>query len=137
MGLRRRVMRGICLVDLREAIMTGKSLCFTGKVKTLEDFMNRAERIRIAVEAAFKVHRIEVRDDSHLHASHAGAQPEGETHFDLLVISPEFTGQSRVTRQRAVYGLLSSEFESGLHALSMRALTPDEAEKETRRHGEV
>lgn len=93
--------------------------------------MNRAERITAALEAAIDVHRIEVRDDSHLHAGHAGASPEGETHFDLLVVSPDFTGQSRVMRQRAVYALLSAEFEGGLHALSMRALTPEEAAKET------
>ncbi|MEK9899229.1 MAG: BolA family protein [Rhodospirillaceae bacterium] len=93
--------------------------------------MNRAERITAALEAAIDVHRIEVRDDSHLHAGHAGASPEGETHFDLLVVSLDFTGQSRVMRQRAVYALLSAEFEGGLHALSMRALTPDEASKET------
>ena len=92
--------------------------------------MNRGERIRVVVEAALDVHKIEVRDDSHLHAGHAGARPEGETHLDLFVVSPDFAGQSRVMRQRAVYGLLTTEFEGGLHALSMRALTPDEAEKE-------
>lgn len=93
--------------------------------------MNRAERITAALEAAFDVEQIEVRDDSHLHAGHAGARPEGETHFDIMIVSPEFAGQSRVMRQRAVYDQLSAEFEGGLHALSMRALTPDEAQKET------
>lgn len=93
--------------------------------------MNRAERIRAALEAALDIDRLDVRDDSHLHAGHAGARPEGETHFDVLIVSPEFAGQSRVDRQRTVNALLSGEFESGLHALSMRALTPDEAEKES------
>ena len=97
----------------------------------MEEMMNRAERIHAALEAAFDVRQIEVYDDSHSHAGHAGARPEGETHFDLLIVSPDFDGQSRVMRQRAVYARLSAEFEGGLHALSMRALTPDEAEKET------
>ncbi|MBN43075.1 MAG: BolA family transcriptional regulator [Alphaproteobacteria bacterium] len=125
-------MREICIVYPREAITARKRLCVFGKGQILEVSVNRAERIRAAVEAAFEVQRIEVRDDSHLHAGHAGARPEGETHFDLLVVSSEFTGQSRVTRQRAVYGLLSAELEGGLHALSIRALTPDEAIKETK-----
>jgi BolA protein len=93
--------------------------------------MNRAERIQIALETGLDVQQIEVRDDSRMHAGHAGAQPEGETHFDVVVVSPDFAGQSRVIRQRSVYALLSKEFEGGLHALSMRALTPDEAQKET------
>ena len=92
--------------------------------------MNRAERIRVALQDGLDVQGIEVRDDSHLHAGHAGARPAGETHFDVLIVSPDFAGQSRVTRQRAVYALLSAEFEGGLHALSMRALTPEEAENE-------
>jgi len=93
--------------------------------------MNRAERIQIALQNGLDVQGIEVRDDSHMHAGHAGARPEGETHFDVMVVSPDFSGQSRVTRQRAVYALLSAEFEGGLHALSVRALTPDEAANET------
>lgn len=93
--------------------------------------MNRAERIQAALASALEVRHIEVRDDSHLHAGHAGASPEGETHFDLMVVSPDFAGQSRVMRQRTVYGLLSAEFEGGLHALSIRAMTPEEAQNES------
>lgn len=93
--------------------------------------MNRAERIRVALETGLDVRQIDVRDDSHLHAGHAGARPEGETHFDIVIVSPAFDGQSRVMRQRSVYALLSAEFEGGLHALSMRALTPEEAQNET------
>ncbi|MEP4379119.1 MAG: BolA family protein [Alphaproteobacteria bacterium] len=93
--------------------------------------MNRAERIRVALEKGLDVQRIEVRDDSHLHAGHAGARPEGETHFDIVIVSPDFVGQSRVNRQRSVFAMLSTEFEGGLHALSMRALTPEEAQNET------
>ena len=93
--------------------------------------MNRAERIQNALQNGLHVQRIEVRDDSHMHAGHAGARPEGETHFDVVIVSPDFEGQSRVVRQRSVYALLAAEFEGGLHALSVRALTPEEAEAET------
>ena len=88
--------------------------------------MNRAERIRSAIESAIEPDSLEVTDESHLHAGHAGAQPGGETHYEVTVVSSRFSGQSRVARQRSVYVLLGNEFSSGLHALSVRALTPEE-----------
>lgn len=88
--------------------------------------MNRAERIRAAIEAALAPDALEIEDESHLHAGHAGARAEGETHYRVTVVSDAFAGQSRVARQRTVYGLLNMEFEGGLHALSVRALTPEE-----------
>jgi BolA family transcriptional regulator, general stress-responsive regulator len=87
----------------------------------------RAERIRHALETAFPPARVEVQDDSHRHAGHAGARPEGETHYSVLVVSPAFAGQTRVARSRAVHAALEAEFGAGLHALSLRLLTPDEA----------
>lgn len=93
--------------------------------------MNRAERIRAAIEQALETDRVDVRDESHLHAGHAGARPEGETHFHVSVVSSGFEGQSRVARQRAIYALLSAEFEGGLHALSLETMTPEEAANET------
>lgn len=89
--------------------------------------MNRAERIRSAIESAFAPDSLEITDDSHRHAGHAGAQPGGETHYSVTVVSARFAGQSRVARQRSVYAPLEAEFNSGLHALSVRALTPEEA----------
>ena len=88
--------------------------------------MNRAERIRSAIESAIEPDSLEVTDESHLHAGHAGAQPGGETHYEVTVVSSRFSGQSRVARQRSVYALLGNEFSAGLHALSVRALTPEE-----------
>ena len=89
--------------------------------------MNRAERIRAAIEAALQPNILDIEDESHLHAGHAGAREGGETHYKVTVVSPAFAGQSRVARQRTVYGLLDKGFEGGLHALSLRALTPEEA----------
>jgi BolA family transcriptional regulator, general stress-responsive regulator len=89
--------------------------------------LTRAARIRHALEATFPPARVEVLDDSHRHAGHAGAAPEGETHFSVLAISPAFAGMSRVARSRAAHAALEAEFGSGLHALSLRLLTPEEA----------
>ncbi len=87
----------------------------------------RAERIRRALAAAFPPAEVAVQDDSHLHAGHAGARPEGETHFSVLVVSPAFSGMNRVARSRAAHAALDAEFQGGLHALALRLLTPEEA----------
>jgi BolA protein len=67
-----------------------------------------------------------VRDESHLHAGHAGAREGGESRFRLLVVSSSFDGLSRVARQRAVNGLLKDALKERIHALAMRTLTPAE-----------
>jgi BolA protein len=86
----------------------------------------RADRIQTALEAAFPPARVAVQDDSHQHAGHGGARPEGETHYSVQVVSPAFAGQSRLARSRAVHAVLAAEFGGGLHALSLRLLTPEE-----------
>ncbi len=91
--------------------------------------MNRADRIRAALESALDPVSLDIEDESRLHAGHAGARPEGETHYNVSVVSSRFAGQSRVARQRAVYSILEQEFNSGLHALSVRAMTPDEVKR--------
>ena len=88
---------------------------------------SRADRIRTALEAAFAPAQGTVDDDSHRHAGHAGARPQGETHYTVAVISPAFAGQSRVARSRAVHAALAAEFADGLHALALRLATPEEA----------
>ncbi len=88
----------------------------------------RAGRIAAALETAFPPAEVAVQDDSHRHAGHAGARPEGETHYSVRVVSPAFAGMNRVARSRAVHEALQAEFGSGLHALSLRLLTPEEAQ---------
>ncbi len=89
---------------------------------------NRAERIRRALHSAFPAADVQVVDDSHRHAGHAGARPEGETHYAVRVVSPAFAGLNRVSRSRAAHAALEAEFGAGMHALSLRLLTPDEAD---------
>lgn len=85
------------------------------------------ERIRSKLTAALAPVRLDVTDQSHLHAGHAGARPEGETHFHVLVVSDRFTGLNRVARQRLVYGALADELNEHVHALSISAFDPQEA----------
>ena len=70
---------------------------------------------------------LEIVDESSRHAGHAGARPEGETHYRLRMVSAAFRGLNRVSRQRLVYQALGEEFDTGLHALSLDLKTPEEA----------
>jgi BolA protein len=85
--------------------------------------------IRAKLTGALSPVMLEIVDESAKHAGHAGARPGEQTHFRLMVVSSAFENLSRVARQRKVYGLLEGEFSAGLHALSLRALTPEEAKK--------
>ncbi len=83
--------------------------------------MIRSERIHRSLSKSFAPSALEVIDDSHKHAGHAGAQPEGETHYTVRIVSSAFAGLSRVAMQRAIMDALKDEFDSGLHALSIKA----------------
>jgi BolA protein len=89
--------------------------------------MRVADRIRSKLVAGLAPTRLEIFDDSARHAGHAGSRDGGETHFNLLVVSDRFTGQSRIERQRTIHGLLAEELAGPVHALSLKALTPAEA----------
>lgn len=90
----------------------------------------RAHRIEAALRTAFAPAEVAVQDDSHRHAGHAGARPEGETHYSVRIVAAAFAGHGRVARSRAVHEALAAEFGTGLHALSLRLLTPEEAARE-------
>ena len=93
--------------------------------------MKRRDTIERTLRAALEPCRLDVVDESARHASHAGARPEGETHFRIEIVSPKFSGLTRLERQRLVYRLLAGELASGLHALSIRALAPHEDARPT------
>lgn len=88
--------------------------------------MRVADTIRQKLEAAFAPTALDIEDESHLHAGHAGARPEGETHFRVRIISQRFSGLNRVQRQRAVYECLAQELADRVHALALTTLAPDE-----------
>ena len=70
--------------------------------------------------------RLDIIDESHRHAGHAGARPEGETHFAVTIVAAAFAGLNRVARQRLVYELLADELATRVHALSLTTLAPGE-----------
>lgn len=88
--------------------------------------MRMADRIRERLESALDGAVVTVVDDSARHAGHAGAGEGGESHFNVCVVAPAFTGQGRVARHRLVNGLLAEEFGKGLHALQLTLLAPGE-----------
>lgn len=88
-------------------------------------------RIRNAIESKLTSElapeHLEVIDDSASHAGHAGAHPEGESHFKVIVVSKAFEGKNRAERQRMVYGALAEEMSNHIHALELKTLTPGES----------
>jgi BolA protein len=82
------------------------------------------EAIEAALRQALMPSAIEVQDDSHLHAGHAGAR-EGR-HFSVRITSAQFAGCNRVARHRLVYDALRLLMPAGIHALAIEARAPDE-----------
>jgi BolA protein len=88
--------------------------------------MSVADTIRRKLTERFAPTRLEIEDESHRHAGHEGAQPKGETHFAVTIVSAAFVGQGRVARQRLVYEALAVELATRVHALSLTTLDPNE-----------
>ena len=85
------------------------------------------EAIQQKLTSAFQPSRLEIEDDSARHAGHAGERRAGESHFNVVIESAAFEGVSRVQRQRMVYAAVAEELAGPVHALSVKALAPDEA----------
>jgi BolA protein len=86
---------------------------------------DRVAAIRQRLEQALAPLELEVRDDSHLHAGHAGAR-DGRGHFAVRVRAAAFTGEPRLARHRRVNAALVDLFPTDIHALSINALAPGE-----------
>jgi BolA protein len=85
----------------------------------------RRARIEAKLRERLAAERVELEDESHLHAGHAGAA-SGAGHFRATIVSQRFVGLSRIAAQRLVYQALEDEMGDHIHALAMRTLTPDE-----------
>ncbi len=85
----------------------------------------RVATIEELLIAAFAPTELLVKDQSHLHAGHAGAQ-EGKGHFEVKIVSDKFAGQSRITRHRMVYDALGTFIDSDIHALKINAVSPSD-----------
>ncbi|MBU0583068.1 MAG: BolA family transcriptional regulator [Alphaproteobacteria bacterium] len=86
------------------------------------------------LQRAFSPERMQVVNESHLHAGHhhedsghhATFDGSGETHFRVRLVAPAFSGMSRIERHRAVNTLLADELEAGVHALAIEPAAPGE-----------
>lgn len=74
--------------------------------------------------ASLEPQRIDIIDDSALHAGHAGAREGG--HYRLLIVSEQFSGKKTMERHRMIYAALAPLMKSGIHALSIDSKTPEE-----------
>lgn len=90
------------------------------------------DRIASKLASALEIRHLEIVDESDRHRGHAGWREGGETHFQITVVSPAFAGQSRIERHRRVNAILGEELSGPVHALSIRALTPEEAAAQPR-----
>jgi BolA protein len=95
--------------------------------------MTVAETIRRKLTAAFACQHLDVVDQSQQHVGHAGARPGGESHFAIAVVAREFTGRSPLERHRLIHAVLAEELAGPVHALSIHAVSPEEAARQPAR----
>ena len=76
---------------------------------------------------AFAPQSLNVADESHMHAGHAGHRPGGETHFRVTIVAEAFRGKSRIERHRMINAILAEDLASGVHALAIHATAPGES----------
>jgi stress-induced morphogen len=88
--------------------------------------MRAEDSITQKLRDAFAPSALEVVNDSHRHAGHGGSPGTGESHFSIEVVSDHFNGKSRLERHRMVNAVLAEELKGRVHALAIRALTPEE-----------
>src|SRR5580658_3377961 len=85
----------------------------------------REQRLRQLLQARFAPLQLEVRDESHLHAGHAGAAG-GQSHFRVRIVAEAFRGLAPLARHRLVYAALGDMLQTDVHALTIEALPPPE-----------
>lgn len=87
---------------------------------SIEDQMR--EKLMIALEPT----RLDIINESELHAGHRSSPGTGNSHFRLLIVSPAFAGKSRVDRHRLVNTVLAEELAGRIHALALKTFAPGE-----------
>ncbi|MEJ2535253.1 MAG: BolA family transcriptional regulator [Gammaproteobacteria bacterium] len=89
------------------------------------DPAKRVGEIERRLEAAFAPESLQVEDESHLHAGHAGAR-DGRGHFRVSIVAEAFEGMNPIQRHRAVYGAMGELMQTDIHALSIEAIASSE-----------
>jgi BolA protein len=88
--------------------------------------MSVEAKIRESLMIALRPMRLDVVNESELHAGHRSSPGSGESHFRVLVVSERFQGKSRIERHRMVNEALATELNEGVHAVAIKALAPGE-----------
>ena|SRR5688572_7292157 len=83
--------------------------------------MTIKDLIQQKINHALQCEHLDIIDESHMHAG-----PRTESHFKLIVVSKDFSGQARIKRHQLVYRMLSEELANSVHALSLYLYTPEE-----------
>lgn len=86
---------------------------------------NRVALIKEKLTVAFTLTHLEIIDESHKHAGHVGAR-EGGGHFLVIIVSLQFIGKTLVQRHRMVFAAVDELMNTAIHALSIKAQTPEE-----------
>ena len=84
---------------------------------------SREQRLRERLESRFAPMSLTIRDESHLHAGHAGAAG-GQSHFRVTIVAEAFRGVSPVARHRLVYAAVDDMLKTDIHALAIEASPP-------------
>lgn len=88
--------------------------------------MSRIEQMRELL-TAFQPIQLEIIDDSHKHAGHEGAR-SGGGHYTLNIVSEQFSGKPTLGRHRMIYSALGDMMKHDIHALNIKAYTPQEVQ---------
>lgn len=89
------------------------------------DNNHRIQQIKQRLIEGLDAESVDVIDESHMHAGHAGAKT-GMGHFNVTIIADAFTGKSLIERHRQIYAALGDMMQTDIHALSIKAYTPGE-----------
>lgn len=88
----------------------------------------RTRRMEDKLKQNLSLSFFKIENESQQHSDHYSG--DGETHYKMLLVSPDFRGLSRIQRHQKVNQVLLNEFQEGLHALSLQVFSPEEWEKQ-------
>jgi BolA protein len=88
--------------------------------------MSAETRLREKLMIALEPTRLDIVNESELHAGHRSSPGTGESHFRIMIVSPKFAGATRVTRHRMVNEAIADELQGRIHALALSTYAPGE-----------
>jgi BolA protein len=88
--------------------------------------MSAEARLREKLMVALEPTRLDIVNESELHAGHRSTPGTGESHFRIMIVSPKFSGATRVMRHRMVNDVIADELKERIHALALSTYAPGE-----------